>query len=75
MDTPQKSMVVRLTPDQTEQLMAWAGEITEAHVNADCEPPGYRLVVEVWAGGPEATAHSGGDVLELGDVAIEFLPS
>ena len=36
-------MVITFTLEQQSKLLAWAGAITEGHVNADCEPPGNAI--------------------------------
>jgi len=73
MDAPKKTMTIRLTTDQTEQLLAWSGEIVRDHVEGECEPPGYQLVVDVTPFGHEAAARCGSLELELGDVVVEIL--
>ena len=66
-------MVITLTLEQQKKLLAWAGAITEAHVNAECEPPGYTLEIDVaspWS--PDARAVCGNSVVELGDVSLQL---
>jgi hypothetical protein len=34
-----KKLIFELTEEETERYFAWTRPLTEAHVNADCEPP------------------------------------
>ncbi len=64
-------MVITLSSDQQRQLLEWARQISQAHVDSDCMPPGYTLHVEI--GGPfgsDAWASSGTARIELGEVAV-----
>jgi hypothetical protein len=66
-------MVITFTIEQQSKLLAWAGAITEGHVNADCEPPGYALRIDVaspW--NPEARAVCGANTIELGEVSLQL---
>lgn len=66
-------MVITLSLEQQTKLLAWAGSITEDHVNADCLPPGYTLHIEIGAPFPaEAFAVSGAHRLELGEVTVNL---
>lgn len=66
-------MVITLTLEQQTQLLAWAGRITEDHINAESMPPGYTLHIEVGAPfPPDAWARCGSDRIELGDVDIKL---
>ena len=65
-------MVITLSAEQQAQLFAWIQPITEAHVNADCEPPDYSI--EIRMGGPygsDAMAVCGSSRLDLGDVSVK----
>jgi hypothetical protein len=66
-------MLIRLSLDQQARLLEWARTITEAHVAAGCEPPGYELIINV-AGpyGVSATASSGSSVIDLGGVSLDL---
>lgn len=64
-------MVITLSAEQQAQLFAWLQPITEAHVNDDCEPPGYSLEIRVaGAWGCDAMASCGSQRLDLGDVSV-----
>ena len=68
-----QSMQIKLDAQQTNRLLEWAGRLTTSEVDADCEPSGYTLVVEV--GGPfgcSVEARKGGSTLDLGDVEVEL---
>lgn len=64
-------MIITLSIEQQSKLFAWLQPITEAHVNASCEPPGYSF--EIRMGGPwgsDAMAICGSQRLDLGDVSV-----
>lgn len=72
MDTS-NTLCLRLTPEQTASLLSWAREWTAREVEADCEPSGYTLTIEV--GGPDActaTARKGSSQIDLGEVDFDF---
>jgi hypothetical protein len=39
-------LIFELTEEETERYFAWARPLTEAHINADCEPPGATFTFE-----------------------------
>ncbi len=61
-------MIIRLSKSQQDELLRWAAENTAAHIEADCLPEGYELVISVSPWGAEATAF--GHRLELGEVEV-----
>ena len=68
-----KILCLRLTPEQTTRLLSWAREWAEREVEADCEPSGYALTIDV--GGPcacTATARKGSSQIDLGAVDFDF---
>ena len=66
-------MVITFTLEQQNKLLAWARAITKGHVDADCEPPGYTLHIDVGAPwSPEARAVCGTHEIELGDVSLQL---
>ncbi len=66
-------MLIRLSAEQQNRLLAWNGKITAGHIEVECLPPGYDLVISVSSLGTTATARCGGMTLDLGDVEIEYL--
>lgn len=69
-----REMHIRLSREQTESLLEWAGKITTAHVEADCEPPGYCLQVSIGAGYPSCVEAISGSVrYDLGDVDVDLV--
>ena len=69
-----REMHICLSREQTTCLLAWSRKITTAHVEADCEPPGYYLKVSVGAGFPSSIeATSGSSRLDLGDVEVDLV--
>lgn len=66
-------MHIRLSRQQTQRLLKWAGRSTEDEVEADCEPSGYYLEINVGAGYPSTIeAISGSERLDLGDVDVSM---
>lgn len=64
-------MVIALSAEQQNQLFIWLQPITQAHVNDECEPPGYSIEIRVagpW--GCDAVASCGSQRLELGGVSV-----
>ena len=69
-----REMHIRLSREQTECLLEWAGKINSAHFDADCEPPGYYLQVATGTGYPSSVeAISGSARLDLGDVDVDLV--
>lgn len=72
MDTS-NTLRLRMTPEQTARLLSWARDWTAREVEADCEPSGYMLTIDV--GGPgacTATARRGSSQIDLGEVDFDF---
>ena len=47
-------MLIRLSKEQQERLLAWSGKITSAHHNEDAMAPGYELIITFSMVGAEA---------------------
>ena len=74
MNEVEREMHIRLSREQTKSLLEWAGKITAAHVEADCEPPGYYLHIAVGGGYPSSIeAISGSGRLDLGDIDVDLV--
>ena len=66
-------MLIRLSEEQERLLMQWISPITEAEWEADIEPSGYEIRIEIAPPfAPSATAIKGECTLELGDVYLEL---
>ena len=66
-------MLIRFTREQQDRLLEWAGAFTSSELEADVEPSGYRILIEVAPPeGVSAIACTGDSLLELGEVVIEF---
>ena len=66
-------MLILFTREQQDRLLEWAGALTSGEIEADVEPSGYRILLEVAP--PEgvfAIACKGDALLELGEVVIEL---
>lgn len=72
MPIQQQSMHISLTPEQTAQLLTWARGNTRAEVDADCEPGGYLIQIEIGGVLNAAVAVRGGEQVDLGDVDVDF---
>lgn len=69
-----REMHIRLSREQTKSLLKWAGKITTAHVDADCEPPEYYLHIAIGAGCTSSVeAISGSSRLDLGDIDVDLI--
>ena len=66
------AMIIRLRDLQEEALLDWAGKRTHGEVEADCEPSGYELRVDVSAYGAFVRARAGQSELDLGGCDIEM---
>ena len=64
-------MKIVLTAAQQSELLAWAAQRTRAEMEADMEPSGYTLEVEMGPV-PCARARAGRDDLDLGAVSVEM---
>ena len=64
-------MQITLSKEQELRLRQWISPMTEAEVNAEIEPTGYSIEIEI-AGplGTWAVARKGTCVLELGEVEL-----
>lgn len=68
------SMLIKLNPEQTLRLLLWAEKHATAEIEADCEPSGYSLTIEI--SGPYgcgAAAHKGSSELDLGDIEVTLV--
>ena len=66
-------MKIVFTTEQLNALFAWAAQLADAELGADCEPSGYTLEIEVQPPlPPSAKAVSGTAELDLGDVQIDI---
>lgn len=45
-----EKLIFELTTEETERYFAWARQLTEAHVDEGCEPPGPTFTFECWLG-------------------------
>ena len=45
-----EALSFKLTEEETKRYFAWARSLTEAHVEADCEPPSCTFTFECCAG-------------------------
>ncbi len=68
-----RRMQITLSVEQTQTLLEAAGKVTEAEVNADCEPSGYGLEISITAAADWAEAVIGGKRIGLGDVSVELI--
>jgi hypothetical protein len=71
---PQK-LVIELTGEATQKYLAYASARTEAEVNADCEPSGCSISVEIGPEPDESRAYfnSGSEYIEFGDAKVTLV--
>ena len=61
-----------ISPDQVALLRGLVDPIFAAHVNAECEPPGFTVSVSFLGPyGSFATGHCGNDSVDLGEVLLQ----
>ena len=64
-------MQITLSAPQVQRLREFIAQISTAHLEAECEPPGYSITVS-FAGplGNDAAAQCGAHSLDLGEVQV-----
>ncbi len=65
-------MLIRLSEEQERLLLAWIAPFTAAEFEAEMEPSGYEVRIEICSFGAFATAMKGNYSLEIGDVQVEL---
>ena len=66
-------MLIRFTREQQDRLLEWAGAFTSSELEADVEPSGYRILIEVAPPeGVSAIACRGVSLRGLGGVVSEW---
>ena len=65
-------MQITLNPEQTAQLLEWAGKTTQAEMESDCDASGYGLEISITPGACWAEAQGFGRI-ELGDVDVQLI--
>ncbi len=68
-------VTITLTAEQVKNANEFLGRINWAHLQEDCEPPGFDIVISV-AGpfGQRAKILCGKQSIDIGDVAVEPRP-
>ena len=66
-----EKLAIRFSEEQTAMYLRLAAEKTEAEVQADCEPSGSTITIDVSPFGAEAYCNG----KELGDVTFEMVGS
>jgi len=72
-----RKLVIELSEEATEKYFKWAGEWAEAQGNADCEPCGVAIKVDI---GPHiygcyASSAMGKEEIEFGEVEVNIIES
>lgn len=67
-----QKLVITLDASTTAKYLKLSRKLTEAEVNADCEPSSRRLIIDI------APAHYGGSIVNflnnnIGNVSINFV--
>jgi hypothetical protein len=70
------NVCITLSHEQKITINEWIGNINIGHLNEECEPPGFDIVITV-AGlyGTWAKVKCGNNELEIGEVEITPSPS
>jgi len=68
-------MKITLTAEQQKMLLDWARVTTAAEVEADCEPSGYTLEINVSPYEVNVEAVCGSRRLDLGEAQLELSPA
>ena len=65
-------MHIVITPEQIALLRDMVNPIFAAHVNAECEPPGFSVSITFLGPyGSYATGHCGNSSVDLGQVTVK----
>ena len=72
---PNEKLVIELSVEATEKYLAWAGGIVEGEVNADCEPSGVTISIDVAPSVFESIAYSqtSTSFVEFGEVNVDLV--
>jgi hypothetical protein len=68
-------MKITLNAEQQEKLLDWARVNTAAEIEADCEPSGYTLEINVSPYEVNVEAVCGSRRLDLGEAKLERSPA
>ena len=64
-------MLIKLSEEQEHRLLEWSARFAEAELDADIEPAGYEITIEIAPPLPSlAIARKGAQALELGEVVV-----
>ena len=65
-------MHIELSPEQVALLRSLVHPIFAAHVNAECDPPGFSISITFLGPyGIYATGHCGDSTVDLGEVSVQ----
>lgn len=65
-------LVIVLDEDTTEKYLEMAGALTEAELNADCEPSGATIEVEMGLWGDTVYFKTGNALVEIGEAQVRL---
>jgi hypothetical protein len=70
-----KKLTIQLSQEATEKYLAYASKRVEAEVNADCEPSGVSIQLEIGPAhyGSIAYLKTGNEYIELGEAEVEII--
>ena len=69
-----KKLQITLDEEATKNYLEWASALVTAHLEADCEPCGCSITIDI--GGPYGSSVSSagaGERLEFGEVEVDFV--
>ena len=68
-----KRLQITLDEEATKKYMAWATKRAEAEGEADMEPCGRTIVIEIGPSWMGSSAFDGGGQIEFGDADVELI--
>jgi hypothetical protein len=66
-------LMITLDAETTEKYLKLASERTEAELNADCEPSGASIQIEMGLWGDTVYFVNGSELIELGEAAVKVV--
>ena len=68
-----KRLQITLDEDATKKYMAWATQRAEGEGEADMEPCGRTIMIEIGPSWMGSSAFDGGGQIEFGDADVELI--
>jgi hypothetical protein len=68
-----KRLQITFDEEATKKYLEWASKRSQAEGEADMEPCGRTIVIEIGPGWMGSTAYDGGGQFEFGDAEVELI--